>query len=181
MSLLSSPTDLATITEHVTASLATLTGPLGYDAFAIEMFYDEFLELLTEVLPSAAKNDDPGLAKSTLHDALTGPSAEYYAWYMRLLTSCELKSNSDNYAPFLDDKYLDINDYCAKEVEPSGVECTQIQLIALANALSLQVTVIYLDGHDKNGEYTTHNFGEEAKSVAKVKMLYRPGHYDILE
>lgn len=63
-----------------------------------------------------------------------------------------------------------------------GKECEQVQVVALAEALGVQVKIEYLDGHDltNNGKLTSHVFGPK-DAVLKLTMLYRPGHYDLLQ
>ena len=100
--------------------------------------------------------------------------------YMRLLTSAHLKSNAEHFANFLDSDFSDIADFCAREVEPSGKECEQIQVIALADALGCRVSVVYLDGHNEEGKFNEHHFGPKEAAIS-ISMLYRPGHYDLLE
>lgn len=64
-----------------------------------------------------------------------------------------------------------------KEVEPMYKESDHIHIIALTNALSVPVGIIYLDRTDQD-EATPHNFPEN--SNPNIFILYRPGHYDII-
>lgn len=54
----------------------------GYDELAFEAFYDMFVELL-EALPKSAE--------AWRSSFLADNCADYYTWFMRLLTSCELR------------------------------------------------------------------------------------------
>ena len=78
-----------------------------------------------------------------------------------------------------------------------GEESDHIQLVALTNALEIPIRVVYLDGstmmvpQEKIESSSTgtvhvdmHDFLPDACSVSpeeiSVHLLYRPGHYDIL-
>lgn len=89
-------------------------------------------------------------------------SAEYYTWFMRLLTagncqgwSCLLnsilfagfiKKEADRFTPFIEGSYMDVYAFCTSEVEPMGKECEQLQIIALTEYLGISVEIAYLDG-----------------------------------
>jgi ubiquitin thioesterase protein OTUB1 len=63
-----------------------------------------------------------------------------------------------------------------------GKECENVQVLALAEALGIQVVIAYLDGHDLvDGIVSQHSFGpSDGSKRVKLHFLYRPGHYDIL-
>ena len=71
MGALSNSLELSRIQKYATDSITVLES-LGYDVTAIEIFYDEFKDLFTETIPEATEE--------TLHEVLTGPSAEYFTW-----------------------------------------------------------------------------------------------------
>ena len=83
---------------------------------------------------------------------------------------------------------MDIPTFCSREVEPMGREFTMIQVLALAEAMAVDVAIEYLDGRDFDKALTRHEFGpsqndsgsDGGSSTTKVTLLYRPGHYDIL-
>lgn len=56
-------------------------------------------------------------------------------------------------------------------------ESDHIHIIALTNALSVPVGIIYLDRTEQDSA-KTHNFPDD--SDPKIIILYRPGHYDII-
>lgn len=83
----------------------------------------------------------------------------------------------------------DIGDYCAKEVEPMGKECEQVQIMALLEVLhGVDICIEYLDGRpfiDHPPHVTLRssippNDTAGSPSRITVTLLYRPGHYDIL-
>ena len=69
-----------------------------------------------------------------------------------------------------------------------GRESEMVQVLALAEAMSVDVAIEYLDGRHFDKALTRHEFGpsqndsgsEAGSSTTKVTLLYRPGHYDIL-
>lgn len=99
------------------------------------------------------------------------------------MTGTQLKSDPDRFVPYLEDGSLDIIQFCSKSVEPMGVECTMVQVLALAEIFNVQVKIEYLDGHDNsisnNNKLMQHQFGPST-SKTSLTFLYRPGHYDIL-
>jgi ubiquitin thioesterase protein OTUB1 len=115
---------------------------------------------------------------------------------LRLLTSAFLQAHSEEYMAFIIEDGVDncklnsMQIYCQRNVEGMGVECDQIHIVALCNALRCQVIITYLDGsfsdlstplvlgQDQEGS-------EDLKTSIKyplssIHMLYRPGHYDLL-
>lgn len=63
-----------------------------------------------------------------------------------------------------------------------------IQVLALAEAMAVDVAIEYLDGRHFDKALHRHEFGPSQNdlgsdgggSTTKVTLLYRPGHYDIL-
>ena len=152
----------------------------GYERFAIEMFWEEMVELL-EALP---------LDTAALHERLNEENAtsDYCTWYMRVLTAARLKEDPDRFVHFLEGNYFDIPTFCQREVEPMGRECGMVQVLALAEAMKVRVEIEYLDGHTFTDRLTKHTFGgddvndndKEKEEGITLTLLYRPGHYDIL-
>jgi ubiquitin thioesterase protein OTUB1 len=56
--------------------------------------------------------------------------------------------NSEKYFPFVDNGWdnYDMATFCIQEVEPMGRECDQVHIMALTEALGIQVEIEYLDG-----------------------------------
>jgi len=136
-----------------------------------------FLELLAG-LPSMTGD-------SLLETFQEGGSGDYYTWYMRALTSMYMQKNCERFSPFIDDGLqIDMKTYCEKEVEPMGKECEQIHIISLIEYLKLNIQVSYLNGSifEPALGIPVINLPEngESSSPFTIKLLYRPGHYDIL-
>lgn len=161
----------------------------GHDRFALESFHEELVDLLASL-----RRSDDGTTTTTstsakdaaaaLHRTLTeeNSASDYCTFYLRVLTACHLRSDPDRFGHFLDDPYVgDVDTFCRKEVEPMGKECGPVQVIALAEALAVNVRIEYLDGRPFVDKLARHEFGPAADQAGtSVTLLYRPGHYDIL-
>lgn len=186
---------LSTVTAKESFHAAVKT--YGYDEFALETFYEEFLSLLSSL------SSYTFLTQNDLHKRLNeeGGTADYCTWYMRVLTACKLKSDPDRFAGFLcfEDgmtgsagEYVhnphlssaeNIAEFCLREVEPMGRECTMVQVLALAEIIEVTVAIEYLDGRpfDEERGLVLHRFAEEGGEVkdaavrnrSSVTLLYR--------
>mmetsp|Transcript_37120 Transcript_37120/g.111203 ORF Transcript_37120/g.111203 Transcript_37120/m.111203 type:complete len:286 (-) Transcript_37120:102-959(-) len=154
----------------------------GYDKSAIEMFHEELVELFDFLAASECTS-------AALHAKLVEENAvsEYCTWYLRVVTAAYLKSDPDRFVHFLDEPYCDVASFCSREVEPMGRECGMVQVLALAEAMGVSVSIEYLDGRDFEDDkgLARHDFGPSSsgdgdEAVTEITLLYRPGHYDIL-
>jgi len=125
-------------------------------------------------------------AKQALWNTFTDPmSSNYIVMYMRLLTSAQMRIDRQ-FAEFLFDPesqmQISVDDFCRRFVEPLGKEADHVQVAALAQALNVHVKVAYLDGRSADGQVNFVDFSEHVSGGAEpLVLLYRPGHYDILE
>ncbi|KAL7526377.1 hypothetical protein ACHAWF_001745, partial [Thalassiosira exigua] len=121
----------------------------GYEEHAIEMFHEELIELLAFLEELAEGGDSDAAASEKLHVRLNeeNASSDYCAWYLRVLTAAQMKSDPERYLPFvLAENYGDVSSFCAREVEPVGKECGMVQVAALAKCLGVKATIEYVDG-----------------------------------
>ena len=156
---------------------------------ALEIFYDSVVELLERVIEGK-------IDMATFHKEMNeeNSTSDYCAWYLRVVVATHLKQDPDRFLPFLLDAQsadgagemvLDIAQFCQRYVEPMGQECEQVQVLALAEAVGVQVNIEYLDGRRQlhhqanNNKLISHQFGPE-NAATRLTFLYRPGHYDIL-
>lgn len=147
----------------------------GYDETAIEAFHEALVDLITSIVDNTSTPDK--IHRELLEENAT---SDYCTWYMRVLAGTQLKSDPNRFLPYLEDGFDDIHAFCQKSVEPMGVECTMVQVLALAEIFHVQVKIEYLDGHDiRNDKLVRHEFGPE-QAATSLTLLYRPGHYDIL-
>ncbi|KAH0833981.1 hypothetical protein J3R83DRAFT_11213 [Lanmaoa asiatica] len=143
-------------------------------------------------------------AKEELWQTFTDPAtSNYIVMYMRLLTSAQMRVD-EQFADFLFDPesqmQTSVDDFCRRFVEPLGKEAGEciyaslsdglphlerqdhVQVAALAQALNVHVKVAYLDGHAADGKVNFVDFSENVSGGAvPLVLLYRPGHYDILQ
>jgi len=168
--------------ETESFQLATSVG--GYSEISLEIFHETLVEFWKK-LPSL---DDA----TKLHEELNeeNSTSEYCCWYLRSVASTFLKSDPDRFLPFLlaeggdnNSQYMDVSAFCASQIDPMGSEATQVTVLAVAEALKVCVEVEYLDGHSFKEQLTKHVFGapeDKTKNNITLTLLYRPGHYDIL-
>ncbi|KAF8536566.1 peptidase C65 Otubain-domain-containing protein [Trichophaea hybrida] len=107
--------------------------------------------------------------------------------HFKFLTSAWMKSSPEHYEPFLD---RPVADHCGSSIMPHGVEIDHVGLMALIDCLILPagmaVEIIYLD-RSAGDEVNVHRFEKlEGEGVLTppdapvLRLLYRPGHYDIV-
>lgn len=150
----------------------------GYNEMAIEVFYDTMVELLEGLTTMEA-----------FHESMNQENdvSDYCTWYMRAITAAFLKADTERFLPFcLEFHCHDVAEFCARHVEPMGQECEQLQVLALAEAIGIAVRIEYMDGRCSATTTTTavkmiqaHTFGPD-DAIVQLRLLYRPGHYDIL-
>jgi len=175
--------ELKRVQDYAQKSIDEVT-KFGYDRFTIEIFWEEFVDLLSSISEGAS-------TPTTLHEQLNEENSvsDYCTWYLRVITSAYLKKDSERFIHFLDDpNYFDVDTFCSKEVDPMGRECGMVQVLALAEALGVTVYIEYLDGKelqlvDGERKLVKHSFccnDEDKSKGTEITLLYRPGHYDIL-
>jgi len=152
------------------------------DADIISTFCEPLMELV-----DAIGSSDPSkrLTRDRLLSAfLDQETSNYIITYLRLLTTAQIQSASDDYAGFLfndsGDQMLP-GEFCRQYVDPLGREADHVQVAALCRALKLHVKIAYLDGHSRDGQ--VHFQEITSPGDGKIKpliLLYRPGHYDVL-
>eukprot|EP01017_Pseudomicrothorax_dubius_P012333 TRINITY_DN1500_c0_g1_i2.p1 TRINITY_DN1500_c0_g1~~TRINITY_DN1500_c0_g1_i2.p1 ORF type:complete len:170 (-),score=51.34 TRINITY_DN1500_c0_g1_i2:118-627(-) len=147
---------------------------VGYEEIVLE----DFLESVIEVIEKVKKSS---ITVSELIDLFCDKvRSDSLVMYARFLTGGYLKANAILYETFLDEG-ITIEDFCRMEVEPIDRECDQMQITALLNYVEIPVEILYLDSSAKATEASLVRIPESADpSKVFVKLLYRPGHYDIL-
>ncbi|KAF2741414.1 cysteine proteinase [Polyplosphaeria fusca] len=174
--------------EHVRLrSMHNLLNHAGFAEDVYNDFADEAFELLQRLADSLRALD--GSADAVLLDAFNDPSvAMSIITYFKLLASAWIQSHPNDYAPFLD---YDVKTYCSLNIEAAQCEIDHVGINALAEAvvkpIGFALEVLYLDRSQGQGdEIDTHRFeptapnGQPLQSITTMRLLYRPGHYDIL-
>lgn len=174
----------------------------GFSSFAVEDFYDSFMEQLNKLGPDEAtsnpkvvqdlsesncngvpseKDSSTILLKyklGNLNDTFNDQGlSDYIVVFLRLLTSMHLKKEAEFYQNFMEGD-MTVANFCSLEVEPMYHESDHIHVIAITKQTGIKVRIQYLD-RGGDSEATTHDFPEEG-SDPDIHLLYRPGHYDIL-
>ncbi|KAH9916247.1 cysteine proteinase, partial [Epithele typhae] len=184
-SILNAPDTLLAATSALSvleATLPQLEG-VGFQRLVFEDFYDALAGLINSIITPV---NGQILTIDRLLAEFNNPEvSNSVVVYLRLLTSAEIKTNAE-YTGFLlhpeTGEELDPESFCNNFVEAVGKEADHVQMNALASALKVNVNVAYLDGHNAKGEVNFVPFQNAAFTVTHpVNLLYRPGHYDILD
>merc|ERR1712227_549999 len=144
-----------------------LIDTLSYPDISVDDFYEtvsDFVEELGELKSSEeliTKVNEPGISN-------------YIVCWMRLVASAELQKQPDFYINFLPN-VASVHDFCRLEVEPLGVDIDHVVITALATGLETPVKVACLERTPGKAQIVEF-FGEDAK----INLMFRPGHYDIL-
>ncbi|KZT69469.1 cysteine proteinase [Daedalea quercina L-15889] len=186
--MLSKDTPLAVMSAiSVLEASQPLLEAAGFQRMVFEDFYDCLVSLINEII--TPERDGRLLTPAILLEAFNSPEvSNSIVVYLRLLTSAKIRADPDEYAAFLFHpeigEPMEVRDFCESFVEAVGKEADHVQMTALTKALKVNVSVAYLDGH-VHGEEGKVDFVQfknvEDSTIDPVVLLYRPGHYDILD
>ncbi|EMD35014.1 hypothetical protein CERSUDRAFT_116527 [Gelatoporia subvermispora B] len=161
----------------------------GFQPLVFEDFYEMFLSLVRKIL--APDENGKVLTPAALLGAFNDPeTSNSIVVYLRMLTSAQIRSDPDISNFLLSPEtaeFVEPRVFCEHFVEAMGKEADHPQMQALAQALRVHVSVAYLDGHSsgQNGDEVTFVHLDKAVGTVPgaepVMLLYRPGHYDILD
>jgi len=159
--------------------------------------FNDFFEFLRDLILNVVQPDLDGKLMTPLsmlerfQDITVSNSV---VAFFRLLTSAYIRLHADDFAPFLFDpetfEPVDVARFCEAQVEATGKEADHPQIQALCRALKVAVDIAYVDGSAGIGGGETAEDGKvdfvrfETKGsdgANPITLLYRPGHYDILE
>lgn len=159
---------------------------VGFESLATE----DFIQLYDETIKSLLNlsSDRIHVHQELLSEKMNDPEiSNGLVVYFRLVASSYLRSNADQYEPFItvssQSTFEDLQKtngkmtmYCVNYVEAFGKESEDLCIMALSNALNVQVSITAIDASHSTPQAFKFN---ESDSV-KIDLLYRPGHYDIL-
>ncbi|KAK5159123.1 hypothetical protein LTR04_005109 [Oleoguttula sp. CCFEE 6159] len=174
--------DVSKVLEEETRlrSLENVLDVAGYKKEVYEDFEDETFELLQRTAESL-QTSDPGT--TLLHSFNDESIQNSIITHLKVLTAAWMKTHQDDYQPFLDQT---VDDYCAISLEPYVCEIDHIGISALSDVLikpaGIALEILYLD-RSPGAEVNTHRFDpltEDGIPLSTMRLLYRPGHYDIL-
>lgn len=155
---------------------------VGFESLAYEDFSEAFWSYS---LPDSATLSEfsARLAEVWMADEYTSNMA---LMYLRLLTSAQIRSDVPFYQAFIiDDAAVNVPRWCERNVEAVNVDADQLQVIALGNALSMDLVVVSLgSGSDPDGLqincFKPNSPPPSFNPRFIAHLLYRPGHYDLL-
>ncbi|WEW57561.1 ubiquitin thioesterase [Emydomyces testavorans] len=159
-------------------SFNSLMNSVGHQEDLYEMFVDASLDLLEEI----SKAIEEGNSDDTF--LLNAFNVEYNSTsiiqHFRLMTSAWMRLNRDRYQAFLAEP---LEHYCQRTIEPVKTEIDEIGLQGLVDGVitdsGFAVQIAYLD-RSQGDEVNFHLLTPDRPSLATVRLLYRPGHYDLL-
>ncbi|KAJ5549016.1 hypothetical protein N7513_006250 [Penicillium frequentans] len=159
-------------------SLSTLLDQVGQQEELYEIFVDATEEVFAQTLAAIqnVEQDETFLVNAFNDDY--GSSA--VITHFRLLTSAWMKLNPLRYQAFLS---LPLDSYCGSRIETVRTEIDEVGLQALVDGViegaGFGVEILYLD-RSEGDAVTPHQLSPIRPSEATIRLLYRPGHYDLL-
>ncbi|KAI8073161.1 peptidase C65 Otubain-domain-containing protein [Gongronella butleri] len=148
----------------------------GFQSLAYEDFYDVTLGHFMQ-LPSVVHDRDMLLCWFQSEEI-----SNAIVMHLRFVASAFLRVHANDYEPFLVAEMISMDEFCAMHVEAFGRESDHLQIIALSKVLEIPMQVVYLDG-SQDDKAAVHEFwpDEDNKTTrTPLRLLYRPGHYDIM-
>ncbi|KAE8354235.1 ubiquitin thiolesterase [Aspergillus coremiiformis] len=159
-------------------SLNMLLNQVGHEEHLYEIFVDA-----TEIIFSQIIDAIQGGVRDELFlvDAFNNEyNSNGIITHFRLLTSAWMKLNPHRYQAFLS---LPLGQYCATRIETVKTEIDEVGLQALIDGViegsGFAVEILYLD-RSQGGVVTPHLLTAAQPTTATIRLLYRPGHYDLL-
>ncbi|KAJ5124209.1 Ovarian tumor otubain [Penicillium bovifimosum] len=159
-------------------SLTALLEQVGLSDSIYEIFVDTTEDVLNQTHAAILGGaQDESFLVETFNEGYT---SEAIITHFRLLTSAWLKINSSRYQAFLN---MPLESYCATRIDPVKTEIDEIGLQALVDCVidgsGFGVEILYLD-RSQGDVVTPHQLSSNRPNDATIRLLYRPGHYDIL-
>ncbi|KAJ5692386.1 Ovarian tumor otubain [Penicillium macrosclerotiorum] len=159
-------------------SLNSLLDQVGHQEHLYEIFVDATEEVFAQTLAAIQNGDqDESFLVNAFNDEY---NSDAVITHFRLLTSAWMKLNPQRYQAFLS---LPLIKYCETRVETVRTEIDEVGLQALVDgvidAAGFGVEILYLD-RSEGEAVTPHQLSPNRPSGATIRLLYRPGHYDLL-
>ncbi|KAJ5594284.1 uncharacterized protein N7459_000492 [Penicillium hispanicum] len=159
-------------------SLNTLLDQVGQQEHLYEIFVDATEEILLQT-SAAIQNGEHD--ETFLVDAFNDEyRSNAVITHFRLLTGAWMKLNPHRYQAFLS---LPLDQYCSTRIETVRTEIDEVGLQALVDGVieraGFGVEILYLD-RSEGDVVTPHQLSPNHSIGATIRLLYRPGHYDLL-
>ncbi|KAL4906860.1 peptidase C65 Otubain-domain-containing protein [Aspergillus multicolor] len=144
------------------------------------MFVDATEEVFDSILSAIERGErDDSFLLELFNDEYT---SETIICHFRFLTSAYMKLNPHRYSAFLP-LDIPIERYCSTQIDPVKTEIDGIGLQALVDGViegsGLMVEILYLD-RSEGDVVTPHVLTQTRAGLGAIRLLYRPGHYDLL-
>ncbi|OAX80933.1 hypothetical protein ACJ72_04732 [Emergomyces africanus] len=158
-------------------SFNKLLDSAGCQEHLYEMFVDATEELLGQISEEIGKGSyDDTFLFDAFNDEYNSSSI---IMHFRLMTSAWMKQNPSRYVDFLG---MSVDEYCAKTIETVKTEIDEIGIQGLFDGViegsGFSIEILYLD-RSEGTEVTPHLLSSN-NPIATIRLLYRPGHYDLL-
>ncbi|KAL5333055.1 peptidase C65 Otubain-domain-containing protein [Aspergillus crustosus] len=159
-------------------SLSTLLDQVGVQDTMYEMFVDMTEEVFESVMDAINRGErHDSFLVEVFDDEYKSNSI---ITHFRLLTSAWMKLNHQRYQAFLS---MPLDQYCSTQIDPVKTEIDEIGLQALVDGViegsGLIVQILYLD-RSEGDAVTPHVLTSARPAIGAIRLLYRPGHYDLL-
>ncbi|KAJ5288842.1 Ovarian tumor otubain [Penicillium angulare] len=159
-------------------SLNTLLDQVGQQEELYEIFVDATEDIFAQTL-SAIHNGEQD--ETFLINAFNEEyNSSAVITHFRLMTSAWMRLNPHRYQAFLSPP---LDQYCAQRIETVRTEIDEVGLQALVDGViegaGFGVEILYLD-RSEGDSVTPHQLSPNCPNGATIRLLYRPGHYDIL-
>ncbi|KAL4805524.1 peptidase C65 Otubain-domain-containing protein [Aspergillus unguis] len=172
--------DLTQVNGELTRikSLSTLLDQVGQDENLYEIFVDATEEVFENISSAIHHNqrDDTFLVELFNDEYKSSAIITHF----RLLTSAWMKLNPLRYQAFISQP---LDQYCATRIETVKTEIDEVGLQALIDGViersGLMVEILYLD-RSQGDVVTPHVLTQTRPGIGAIRLLYRPGHYDLL-
>ncbi|KXT00572.1 hypothetical protein AC578_5219 [Pseudocercospora eumusae] len=163
-------------------SLGNVVLQAGFSQMVFEDFADTTYELLRELAIALNENQDAvALLLERFNEDVV---QDYIVSHLRTLTAAWMTTREADYAPWLLGQTVD--QYCKDQILPVAAEIEHVGLSALKDAFlapaAISLEVLYLD-RSEGDQVTMHRFDPVTNggyTLGTVRLLYRPGHYDLL-
>ncbi|KAL5431918.1 hypothetical protein PMIN07_012536 [Paraphaeosphaeria minitans] len=161
-------------------SMNNLLNLAGFSEHVYIDFAEEAYDLLRKLGASLQVGNGANLLLEAFNDMAVSMAI---ITYVKLLASAWIQSRADEYQNYLQ---TDVKTYCSQNIEAALCEIDDVAVAALSEALvkpaGIGLEILYLDrsiGEEVNAHAISQpmNF---SGLLPMIRLLYRPGHYDIL-
>ncbi|KAF2273646.1 cysteine proteinase [Westerdykella ornata] len=169
-------------------SMQNLLNAAGHSDDIVGDFAEETFGLMQELaILMTTPNSDP--CEHLLRNFNDYSRSMAIVTHFKLLASAWIQAHPDDYLPFVLD-YPDLKSYCEENFERAVCEIDHVGVAALSEAVvkpaGFALEVLYLDrspGDEINHTYRAEPLAQEGFPITNpptLRLLYRPGHYDVL-